>query len=272
MNLFSVVHFSQDYANAFWSSPYMVYGDGDGAYLGPLAACLDVAAHEMTHGVIENSANLIYQLQSGALNESFADIFSAMVDRDDWLVGEDCTLSAPGYLRNMEDPALGLNPQPTKWSEYQVLPINVDNGGVHINSGIANRSAYLLAKGLSTEGLGNSIGRNKTEKIFYRALTTYLLQQSTFLDARIATIQSAEDLYGVNSEESLAATAAWDAVEVTDDIGAPGNTSPKPTDPLSGDQFMAYLYPVTSTLFDVYVQYIPGPFTGYVRIPRQACH
>jgi Zn-dependent metalloprotease len=263
MNLFSVVHFSQNLANAFWSSPYMVYGDGDGAIFGALAGCLDVAAHEMSHGVIENSANLIYQFQSGALNESFADIFGAMVDRNDWLLGEDCTIAAPGYLRNMANPEQSLNPQPTKWSEYQILPIDDDNGGVHINSGIPNRAAYLLAHGLSIEGLGSSIGKAKMEQIFYRALTIYLLQQSTFLDARIATIQSADDLYGASSVESLAVAAAWDAVEVTDDIGVPGNTSPTPTDPLSGDQLMAYLYPVTDTLFDVYVQFMPMPFTGY---------
>ena len=265
-NLLSVIHYLQNYNNAFWNGTYMVFGDGDGVVFDPLAGCLDVVAHEMSHGVIEHTVNLMYQNQSGALNESLSDIFSAMVDRDDWLIGEDCTIINPGYLRNMANPALGITPQPTKMSEYQNRPNTEagDYGGVHVNSGIPNRAAYLLAEGLTTESLGNSIGRSKTENIFYRTLEAqYLSPLSTFHDARLATIQASDDLYGVNSPESLAVATAWDSVEVTDDIVAPGDTTPTSTDPLSGSQWMAYLYPVTDTLFDLYVQVMPEPFTGY---------
>lgn len=266
-SLLAVVHFSSGLDNAFWSSPYMVYGDG-GATFKPLAGCLDVAAHEMTHGVVENTAGLIYQNQSGALNESFADIFGAMVDRANWTLGEGCTKKAPGYLRNMANPALGLSKQPTKMSEYRQLPQTKagDNGGVHINSGIPNRAAYLLAEGLTAEGLGTSIGRDHTERIFYRALTTYLTQSSQFVDARRATIKAAQDLFPA---DAAAVAKAWDVVGVTDNSGNP-TPAPKPTDPVAGEDLMVYLsnkgvIPAQpgSQGYDIYVQKLAKPFAGY---------
>jgi Zn-dependent metalloprotease len=270
-NLMVAVHFGDKLNNAFWNGTFMVYGDGDNQLFKPLAGCLDVAAHEMTHGVIENSANLVYENQSGALNESFADIFGAMVDRDDWTMGEDCTIPAPGYLRNLQNPAQAVSSQPTKMSQYQNLPNTAqgDNGGVHVNSGIPNRAAYLIAEGLSTEGLGTSIGREKTEQIFYKALTTYLTASSQFVDARRATIQAATDLYGAGSADVQAVTKAWDVVEVMDSGGSGGSTKPTPTDPVSGDDMMVYLYPEDDTFNDVAEPFIPSvqvmdrPFTGY---------
>ena len=274
-NLMAVTHFESQYNNAFWQGTFMVYGDGDNIKFKSLAGGLDVAAHEMTHGVIQSTANLIYENQSGALNESFADVFAAMVDRNNWTIGEDVTVSSPGFLRSMSDPSKGLRPQPVKMSQYQNLSNDKDhdNGGVHVNSGIPNRAAYLTAEGLTAEGLGASIGREKTEKIYYRALTTYLQSSSQFLDARHALIQSAEDLFGVNQAEVNAVKAAWDAVEVTDgNVGSPGDQNPSPTDPVSGDDLMVYLYPVDrshdkpydpSELYKLYVQSIPSPFTGY---------
>ncbi len=267
MNLMVATHFDNNHNNAFWNGTFMVYGDGDNQLFTALAGCLDVAAHEMTHGVIEHSANLIYQNQSGALNEAFADIFGAMVDDGDWLMGEDCTVATPGFLRNMKNPAQGLSPQPTKMSEYQNLPNTAqgDNGGVHINSGIPNRAAYLIAEGLSAEGLGTSIGRTKTAQIFYRALTVYLTASAQFVDARRATIQAATDLYG--AAETQAVTAAWNAVEVTDNSGnAPAPTS---TDAVQGGDLMVYLYPRDGVFtdpsepFDLYVQVMNQPLTVY---------
>ncbi len=263
-SLLAVIRFGDRLENAFWSSPYMVYGDGGDTFK-PLAGCLDVAGHEMTHGVVENTAGLIYQNQSGALNESFADIFGAMVDRADWTLGEDCTKRSPFYLRNMANPALGLSRQPTKMSEYRQLPQTKagDNGGVHVNSGIPNRAAYLMAEGLTLEGLGTSIGRGNTERIFYRALTTYLTQSSQFLDARRATIRAAQDLFPGN-EVSVA--RAWDVVEVTDNSNpAP---VPTPTDPIAGNDLMIYLSKSVipeppGSGFDIFVQRLANPLTAY---------
>ncbi len=259
----AVIHFDANLDNAFWNGTHMVYGDG-GTVFNPLARCLDVAAHEMTHGVIENTAGLLYVNQSGALNESFADVFAAMVDTSNWTVGDGCVKNGP-YLRNLANPALGRSPQPTKMSEYQQLPQTKDNGGVHVNSGIPNRAAYLIAEGLSAEGLGTSIGREHTQKIYYRALTTYLLQSSQFIDARRATIKAAQDLYPA---DVAAVTKAWDVVQVTDSGNAP--SVPKPTDAVAGSDIMIYLTnplasPTTSvTSFEIYAQKMAAPFTGYV--------
>jgi Zn-dependent metalloprotease len=276
MNLLVVIHFKQNLNNAFWNGQFMVYGDGDGALFSPLAGALDVAAHEMTHGVIEHTAGLIYENQSGALNESFADVFGVMVDRDDWLLGEDITVASPGHLRSMSDPSNALDPQPTRMSEYQNLPNtdDGDHGGVHVNSGIPNRAAYLIADGLTAEGLGTSIGRAKTEQIYYRALTTYLQASSQFLDARVATAQAAEDLHGAGSAEVQAVNAAWDAVEVfSSGTGTPPDHSPTPTDTVTGDDMMVYLYPTdgshtpyiinTVETYELWAQTMPSPFTGY---------
>jgi Zn-dependent metalloprotease len=266
MNLMVAIHFESNYNNAFWNGTWMVYGDGDDQVFRPLAGALDVAAHEMSHGVIEHTAALIYENQSGALNESFADFFGVMVDRDDWLLGEDITVVSPGHLRDMANPANGLDPQPTKMSEYQNLPNtdDGDNGGVHVNSGIPNRAAYLTA---------NAISRDDTEEIYYRALTTYLQASSQFLDTRRALIQSAEDLFGANSAQVTAVTTAWDEVEVTESgVGGPDSQSPSPTDTISGDDLMIYLYPTDGThdkpydpseSYDLWVQTLPSPFTGY---------
>lgn len=267
-NLMVAIHFGTNLNNAFWNGTFMVYGDGDNVLFKPLAGCLDVAAHEMTHGVIENSANLIYENQSGALNESFADVFGAMVDRDDWLMGEDCTVASPGFLRSLLNPAQGVSGQPVKMSQYQNLPNSEqgDNGGVHINSGIPNRAAYLIAEGLTAEGLGTSIGRAKTEKIYYAALTNYLTASSQFIDARRATIQAATDLYGATEAQAVA--TAWDVVEVTDS-GSGGSSAPTPTTAVTGDDMMVYLYSQTgnytdlSLPFNVAVQTLDRPFSGY---------
>ena len=268
-NLLIAIHYDNNFNNAFWNGTYMVYGDGDGLVFNSLANCLDVAAHEMSHGVIETSANLIYQNQSGALNESFSDIFGAMVDRDDWLIGEDCTLAPPGFLRSLQDPSQGIAAQPSTYSEYQNLPNTEagDNGGVHINSGIPNRAAYLIAEGLTMEALGTSIGKGKMEQIFYRALTLYLTASSQFIDARRATIQAADDLHGAGSAESLAVAAGWDAVEVIEGSQTtPSDPNPTPTNPVSGSDVMVYFYPIDGTrdfnlsdLYAVYFQELTDP-------------
>lgn len=213
--------------NAFWNGQYMFYGNGNVAFT-PLAKGLDVGGHEMTHGVVQATANLEYQNESGALNESFADVFGVLIDPSNWILGEDVVNLAyfpSGALRNMQDPHNGGNSladngwQPAHVNEKYTG--TQDNGGVHINSGIPNKAFYLLA---------NSIGRNAAGAIYYRALANYLTKSSQFIDARLAVVKAAEDLHGTNSTESNAAKSAFDAVGITDGNGT--NTTPTlPTNP-----------------------------------------
>lgn len=200
--------------NAFWNGQAAFYGNG-GADFYPLAGALDVIAHELGHGVISNTANLEYQGQSGAINETYADIFGAMVDRDDWLIGEDVTKTAfspSGALRNMSDPHnTGSSLSDSYWQPMHVSEMYIgeeDNGGVHINSGIGNYAYYLYATAITKE---------KAEQVFYRALTSYLTSKSQFTDFRIAVVQSAKDLYGDNSTEAVEAGVAFDAVGIYDE-------------------------------------------------------
>ncbi|MCB0847418.1 MAG: peptidase M4 family protein, partial [Bacteroidetes bacterium] len=190
--------------NAFWNGQAMFYGNGKSAF-DPLAASLDVGGHEMTHGVVQSTANLEYQGQSGALNESFADVFGVMIDRDDWRLGEDVVRTnffPSGALRDMSDPHNGgssLNDngwQPRHMNE--IYTGSQDNGGVHINSGIPNYAFFLFAT-------ASGMTKNKAEKIYYRALDRYLTRSSKFVDCRIAVIQAATDLHGANSAEVSAA-------------------------------------------------------------------
>lgn len=270
MNYQTIVHLKENYANAFWNGTYIVFGDGDGSTFSNLAASLDITAHEIQHGVTQFTAGLIYENQSGALNEAYSDIFACMVDRDDWTVGEDVTIASPGFLRDLANPARGLDPLPTKMSEYRNMPVDQDHGGVHINMSIPSRAGYLIAEGLTSEGLGTAIGRDKTELIFFRALTTYLTASSNFADGRSATIQAAEDLYGSGSAEATAVAAGWDGVEVYGSGGGtPSDPDPTPADPVAGNDIMVYLRPLdgshnsSAENFDLHVQTLPTPFTGY---------
>lgn len=209
----STVHYSRNYNNAFWNGSQMVYGDGDGRTFISLSGGLDVVAHELTHAVTERTAGLIYQNESGALNESMSDIFGAMVDDDDWQMGEDIyTPGTPGdALRSLEDPTLYGDPDhySKRYTGSQ------DNGGVHINSGINNKAAYLLAEGGTHYGVTvQGIGRTDTAKIYYHALTYYLTPYSNFSAMRRAAIQAATDLFGANSDQVRSVIAAYDAVGV----------------------------------------------------------
>ncbi len=222
--------------NAFWNGIAMAYGDGNQAFK-PLAGALDVAAHEMTHGVIQHTVNLEYKFQSGALNESLADVFGAMVDRDDWKMGEDVVLTSAfpsGALRDMEDPHNGANSinepgwQPAHMNEFLNLTIEQDNGGVHINSGIPNKACQLI---------GAAIGKDKTEDIYYRVMDArYLNSQSNFVDMRLGAIQAATDLYGAQSTETNAVKSAFDAVGIT---GTEGTKPPDDTPAVAGEEWIA---------------------------------
>ncbi len=201
--------------NAFWNGTAAFFGNG-GSTFKPLSGGLDVGAHELGHAVVGNSANLEYQGQSGALNESFADISGSMLDREDWKIGEDVVRSTAtdfptGALRDMSNPhngGTGINSpswQPAHMNE--IYKGQEDNAGVHINSGVPNYAYYLYA---------TQVSREKAEKVFYRALFNYLTRSSQFIDLRLTVIQSAKDLYGNNSPEVTAAMSAFDQVGITD--------------------------------------------------------
>jgi len=199
--------------NAFWNGQAVFYGNG-GTHFKSLSGANDVAAHELGHGVISNSANLEYIGQAGAINESFADVFGSMVDRDDWLLGEDVVKAAfypSGALRNMSDPHNGGSQGNIYWQPAHLSEMYLgdqDNGGVHINSGIGNRAYYLFA---------TAVTKDKAERVYYRALTEYLTKTSQFIDLRIAVIQAAKDLYGANSTEATKAAEAFNTVGIYQD-------------------------------------------------------
>ncbi|MBZ5709073.1 M4 family metallopeptidase [Nannocystis pusilla] len=223
----STVHFDKNYVNAFWNGQQMVYGDGDGKYASPFAKDLDVVAHELTHAVTQHEASLVYQNQSGALNEAMSDIMAAAVDaykngvsNKTWLLAETCWTpgvanDAMRYMSNPTKDGSSRDYYPERYTGQQ------DNGGVHINSGIANLAFYLLVQGgkhprNKTNIEVPALGMEKAAQIFYRALTNYLDSNAKFQDARNATAQAATDLYG--AEAATAVHAAWTAVGVP---GAP---------------------------------------------------
>jgi Zn-dependent metalloprotease len=220
--LLSYVHYDVNYANAFWDGTRMTYGDGDGVTYSALTS-LDVGGHEIAHGVTEYSANLIYQNESGALNESFSDIFGTAIEfyadplNADWFIGEDFDINGNGF-RSMSDPNSKGDPDTYLGVNWATGPN--DNGGVHTNSSVQNYWFYLLSVG----GVGTNdnnysynvtgLGIDTAAAIAYRNLTVYLTQSSNYWDARIGAIQSAEDLYGPCSNAVLETAKAWAAVGV----------------------------------------------------------
>jgi bacillolysin/thermolysin len=199
----STVHYGRNYNNAFWNGSQMVYGDGDGTTFRSLSGSLDVIAHELTHAVTERTAGLEYQYQSGALNESISDTFGVFLDKADYLVGEDVYTpnKAGDALRSLSNPT--LYGQPDNMSGY--VNTTSDNGGVHTNSGIPNKAAYLTI---------SKLGTSVAEKIYYRALTVYLSPYSDFSDARASLLAAAADLYGTGSTPYNAVASAWTQVGV----------------------------------------------------------
>ncbi|PBC63735.1 peptidase M4 family protein [Streptomyces sp. Tue6028] len=226
------VHYGNNYNNAFWDDSCfcMTYGDGDGTTFGPLVA-LDVAGHEMSHGVTSKTAALTYSGESGGLNEATSDIFGTMVewyannpsDAGDYLIGEKIVRSGFGKpaLRFMDKPSKDGNSADC-WSS------SVGNLDVHYSSGVANHFAYLLAEGSGAKTVNGvsynsptcngstvtGIGHDKVGKIWYRALTVYMTSSTNYAGARTATLNAAKDLYGAGSTEYNAVAAAWSAVSV----------------------------------------------------------
>ena len=213
--------------NAGWDGQRMLYGDGDGATFSPLTS-LDVIAHEIGHGFCSRTAGLIYQKEQGAINESLSDIWGAMVeffaasDKQTYLIGEDICISADA-LRSMSTPNQFNQPDTyggTNWFDVNSADPGNDHWGAHTNSGVMNLWFHLLAEGGSgTNDNGvnysiTSIGKLKAANIVYRAETTYFISTTNYLQARVATIQAAKDLYGATSAEATQVGLAWTAVGV----------------------------------------------------------
>ena len=221
------------YTNAFYAGGgVMVYGEGlptnvtlGGQRWNYLAGGLDVVAHELTHGVTDFTSRLIYQNESGALNEAFSDMMGTSVEffyqtagsgalRADYLIGEDVV--TPGGIRSMENPA--AHGDPDHYSKRYLG--TADNGGVHTNAGIGIHAYYLAIEGGTNRTSGRSVqgvgpaNREQIEKVMYRAFTQLMPSNATYAVARAATIQSARDLYGAGSAAERAVTQAWTAVGV----------------------------------------------------------
>ena len=227
---FNRVHYGQNYVNAFWDGSKMTYGDGDGTNYGPLTS-LDVAGHEMSHGVTENTAGLTYSGESGGLNEATSDIFGTMVeffannanDPGDYLIGEEFGLKKHAGFRRMDNPiADGSSP-----NCYSAGTKNLD---VHYSSGVGNHFFYLLSEGSGAKTLNGvsynsptcngapavtGIGHDAAAKIWYRALTVYMTSSTDYHGARTASLNAARDLYGAGSTQYNAVNAAWAGVNVS---------------------------------------------------------
>lgn len=219
----SYVHYDNNYVNAFWNGSQMTYGDGNGTTTSPLTT-MAIAAHEISHGLTSNTANLVYSYESGALNESFSDIFGVAIDywarptQANWLMGDEIYISGGSYFRSMSNPNARNDPDTYLGTHWYTG--TGDNGGVHTNSGVQNFWFYLLVNGgTGTNDLGNAytvnaLGFDTAARIAFRNLTVYLSRNSQYADARFYAIKSATDLYGACSPAVIATTNAWHAVGV----------------------------------------------------------
>ena len=225
----ATVHYGRLYDNAFWDGERMVFGDGDGEVFDRFTRSLSVIGHELTHGVTQHSAGLVYRDQSGALNESVSDVFGVLVEQyarrettgqASWLVGEGLFLPAVEgrALRSMRDPGtaydddvLGRDPQPAHMDDY--ITTSEDDGGVHLNSGIPNRAFVLTA---------DALGGHAWERaglIWYDTLTGALDPRIEFSGFAAATVRAAAARYGEVSAEVDAVRDGWNGVGVTIDGG-----------------------------------------------------
>jgi Zn-dependent metalloprotease len=235
MRIESTAHYQRGYDNAFWNGKQMVYGDGDEDLPEPerlfsrFTIAIDIIGHELTHGVTQYEARLVYWDQHGALNESFSDVFGSLVkqrtlsqsaDQADWLIGEGLftpnvngqgirSMQAPGTA--YDDPVLGTDPQPAHMRDY--VETEKDNGGVHINSGIPNHAFYVTAREIG------GFAWEKAGQVWYIALRDRLGARATFQDAADVTYQIAGEEYGANSLEQQAVVRGWKAVGI--EIAAP---------------------------------------------------
>ena len=223
--LAATVHYGRDYDNAFWNGERMVCGDGDGEIFQRFTKSLTVIGHELAHGVVQYTSRFDYEGQSGALNESAADVFGVLVEQKllhqeaaqaTWLVGAGLftdqvtgdalrSLKAPGTA--YDDDVLGRDPQPATMAGY--IDTQADNGGVHLNSGIPNHAFYLAAT-----AMGN-FAWERAGQIWYDTLTEQdLPADCTFSRFAAGTLAAAEKRYGSSSAEYDSVSDAWEAVGV----------------------------------------------------------
>ncbi len=243
LKITSTVHYDKGYDNAFWDGEQMVYGDGDEdlpsteRLFNRFTISLDIIGHELAHGVTQYEANLDYQNQPGALNESISDIFGSLVKQyklgqtalqADWIIGDGLftanvkgvgirSMKAPGTAYN--DPVLGRDPQPAHMRDY--VTTFEDNGGVHINSGIVNHAFYLTAVELG------GFAWEKAGQIWYKALSEKLKNNSNFQNAADLTFEAAGEIFGVNSLEQNAVKKGWSQVGIA--VTGAGGGEPVPT-------------------------------------------
>ena len=221
----SRVHYGSGYVNAFWDGQQMTYGDGEGD-AAPLVA-IDVAGHEMSHGVSEALANLGYEGDVGGINEANSDVFGTMVefkenssvDKPDFLIGEEIDINGDGTpLRYMDEPSKDGMSQDCWTSAGQ-------NEDPHYTSGVGNHAFFLLANGSGESEFGNSptcddstvtgIGKDSAAKIWYNAIKDYGTSDMSYADLRAGMIKAADAEFGADSTESKAVAAAWTAVSVS---------------------------------------------------------
>jgi len=217
--LTNIVRYGQNFVNAYWDGTKMIFGDGDNK-IGPLVS-LDIIGHEITHGLTANTAKLLLENESGALNESFSDIFGVLIDfytrpeKANWTLAEEVS----PIIRSLENPT--INNDPDTYFGKNWKPIGgTDFGGIHSNNGVQNHWFYLLVNG----GVGindnndtfnvKGIGIEKAAKIVFRNLVYYLTPLSNYSNARFGSIKATEDLFGSCSKEVESVTNAWFAVGV----------------------------------------------------------
>jgi Zn-dependent metalloprotease len=224
ITIVATVHHRRNYNNAFWNGQQIAFGDGDGNLFQTFAV-LTVIGHELSHAIVQYSGGLFYRDQSGALNESFADVFGSLteqyknkqtVSEASWLVGENIfgpningvalrSMKAPGTA--YDDYILGKDPQPYHMSLY--VNTSSDNGGVHINSGIPNQAFYLLAQYLG------GYAWEKAGHIWYDTMQAINNPSATFVEWADKTVEMAWDKFGAGSIEMQMTRRAWKLVGIS---------------------------------------------------------
>lgn len=241
----SRVHYGNNYVNAFWDGQQMTYGDGTNNQ-NPLTE-LDVAGHEMSHGVTEATAGLVYYGDAGGLNESTSDIFGTSVefnannaeDVGDYLIGEEIDINGNGTpLRYMDKPS-------RDGASYDCWSSSIGDDDPHYTSGPGNHFFYLASEGSGAKTINGvdydsptcdgstveGIGRENVEQVWFRALDAYMTSTTTYPEARDATVRAATDIYGGDSAECAGVEAAWDAIDVPQNdfaCSSDGGTDPDP--------------------------------------------